>query len=140
MGWQFFCDVDDVTNLELFKFCSLSDFLICRSGVPIAWKSIRQNQTAVISCKAEIVSTNECSTKLQSLKYFAHGLLMVEAYDRSKIYNGNKYYVQWDSTVTTKYIKHLNISENMVRKFHQSKDVEMDRVPEIFNPSDTFIQ
>ena len=65
---------------------------------------------------------------------------MVEAYDRSKIYNGNKYYVQWDSTVTTKYIKHLNISENMVRKFHQSKDVEMDRVPEIFNPSDTFIQ
>ena len=51
-GGQFGSAVEDVTPLKLFKFCSLSGFLICRSGGPITWKSIRQNQTALISCEA----------------------------------------------------------------------------------------
>ena len=37
-GGQFGSAVEDGTPLESFKFCSLSDFLICRSGGPIAWK------------------------------------------------------------------------------------------------------
>ena len=51
-GFQFGSAVEDGTPLELFKFCSLSSFLIFRSGGPIAWKSIRQNQTDLSSCEA----------------------------------------------------------------------------------------
>ena len=57
-GSQFVIAVDEDTPLEVFKFCSLSDFLTCRSDGPIAWKSIRQNQTALSSCKADIIATN----------------------------------------------------------------------------------
>ena len=45
-GGQFGSAVEDGTPLELFKSRYLSGFLICRFGGPIAWKSIRQNQTA----------------------------------------------------------------------------------------------
>ena len=38
-GGQFGSAVEDGTLLELFRFRSLSGFLICRSGGPIAWKS-----------------------------------------------------------------------------------------------------
>ena len=51
-GGQFGSAVEDGTPPELFKFRSLSGFLICRSGGPIAWKYIRQNQTALSSCEA----------------------------------------------------------------------------------------
>ena len=37
-GDQFGIAVEEGTPLELFKFSSLSGFLICRSGRPIAWK------------------------------------------------------------------------------------------------------
>ena len=47
---QFVSSVEEGTPLELFKFRFLSGFLICHSGGPIVWKSIRQNQTAAISC------------------------------------------------------------------------------------------
>ena len=61
-GGQFGSAVEDGTLLELFKFRSHSGFLICRSGGPIAWKSIRQNHTALSSCEADIMATNECAT------------------------------------------------------------------------------
>ena len=64
-GGQFGSAVEDGTPLELFKFCSLSRFLICRSGGPIAWKPIVQNQTALSSCEAKIMATNECATEIQ---------------------------------------------------------------------------
>ena len=51
-GGQFGIAVEDGTPLELFKFRSLSGFLIYRSGGPISWKSIRQNQAALSSCEA----------------------------------------------------------------------------------------
>ena len=99
-GGQFGSAVEDGTHLELFKFRSLSGFLICRSGGPIAWKSIRQNQTALISCKAEIMATNECATELQSLKHRANDIGIPEAYYCTKIYNYNKSAVEWAASVT----------------------------------------
>ena len=57
-GGQFGSAVKDGTPLELFRFRALSGFLICLSGGPISWKSIRQNQTALSSCEAEIMATN----------------------------------------------------------------------------------
>ena len=57
-GGQCGSAVDEGTPQELFKFRSISGFLICRSSSPISCKSIRQNQTALNSCKSEIMATN----------------------------------------------------------------------------------
>ena len=73
-GGQFGSAVKDGNPLELFKFRSLSGFLICRSGGPIARKSIRKNQTSLSSCEVEIVATNECATEIHSLKHRANDI------------------------------------------------------------------
>ena len=114
-GVQFGSSVEDGTPLELFKFRSLSGFLICRSGGPIVWKSIRQNQTALSYCEAEIMDTNECAKEIQSLKHCTNGIGIPEAYSRTKIYNDNKAAIQWAASVTSKCINHLNLRENMIR-------------------------
>ena len=84
------------------------------------------------------MATNECSTELQSIKHRAHDIGIPEYYSRTKIYNYNKSAVQWVASVTSKGIKHLNLRENMVREFHQSKDVDIEHIPGIINPSNIF--
>ena len=84
-GGQFISAVEDGTPLKLFKFRSLSGFLIRRSGEPIAWKSICRNQTALSSCEAEIIVTNKCATEPQSLKHSSNDLVIPEAYYRTRI-------------------------------------------------------
>ena len=81
---------------------------------------------------------NKCATKLQSEKHCSHGLVMTEAYFHTKIYNGNKACIQWAITVTKKCIKNLNLRENMVCERHQCKDMEVEHISEIINPSDIF--
>ena len=125
-GSQFISAVEDGNPLELFKLRSLSGFLICLSGVPIDWKSIRQNQTALGSCEAEIMATNKCAIELQSIKHRANYIGIPEAYSHIKIYNYNKAAVQWTASVTSKVIKHLNFQENIVRECHQSKNMDVD--------------
>ena len=137
-GGQFGSAVEDGTPLELFKFRSLSGFLICRSGGPIAWKSIRQNQTALRSCEAEITATNKCATELQSIRHRANNIGIPESYPHAKIYNEKKAAVQWASSVTSKGTKHRNLRENMIRECHQSKDVHVEHIPSIINTSNIF--
>ena len=67
-GGNFGNVVPDGTPLEPFKFRSLSGYLVCMCGGPIAWKSIRQDQTALSLCEAEILATNECVKDLDSVK------------------------------------------------------------------------
>jgi len=59
-GAQFGNVLPEGTPIELFKFRSLSGYVICRTGGPVAWRSIRQARTALSSCEAEIFATNEC--------------------------------------------------------------------------------
>ena len=46
--------------------------------------------------------------------------------------------VQWAASVTSKGIKHLNLQENMVQECHQFRDVDIEHIPGIINPSDIF--
>ena len=59
------------------------------------------------------MDTNECATELQSLKHRANDIGIPEAYSCTKIYNNNNSAVQWEASVTSKVIKHLNLQENM---------------------------
>jgi hypothetical protein len=92
-GGQVGNSIPDGTPLELFKLRSMSGYLICRTGGPLAWKSIRQDQIAQSSCEAEIIATNECTTDLASLRLRAQDLGMTNAFTRATIYNDNQQ--QW---------------------------------------------
>eukprot|EP00956_Cyclotella_meneghiniana_P016782 scaffold26800_cov39-Cyclotella_meneghiniana.AAC.1 len=137
-GGQFGNAVLDGTPLELFKFRSISGYVICRSGGPISWKSIRQNRTSLSSCEAEIVATNECMTELEHIRHRAIDLHMPEANDKITVYNDNDACVQWSASVTNKGTKHMNLKENYVREAHQLGLAEVKHIPGVINTSDLF--
>ena len=137
-GGQFGNYVEDGCPLELFKFRSLSGLLICRSGGPIAWKSIRQNKTALSSCQAEIMATNECVKELESIKHRAVDLGMIGGSKCTQVYNDNQACVQWSASVTSKGIKHCNLCENMVLQLHQENSIHVTHIPGVINPSNIF--
>ena len=126
------------TPLDLFKFRSLSGFLICLSGGPVAWKSIRQEQTAQSSCEAEILATNECIKELAAMKHCAEDLRISDAHNRTDVFNDNQACVDWAATMTNKGTKHINLRENKVRESHQDKTSRVRHIPGKINPSDIF--
>ena len=137
-GGQIGNSVPDGTKLELFKLRSMSGFLICRTGGPLAWKSIRQKQTALSSCEVEIIATNECTTELQSLRHRAQDLNMQDAFERTTVYNDNKAAVDWANSCTNKGTKHINLRENYVRELHQNGTMKVTHIPGVINASDLF--
>eukprot|EP00804_Cyclotella_cryptica_P030273 CCRYP_019237-RA/>CCRYP_019237-RA protein AED:0.06 eAED:0.03 QI:0/0/0/1/0/0/3/0/1322 len=137
-GGQFGSAVDDGTPLELFKFRSLSGFVICRAGGPIAWKSIRQAQTAHSSCEAEILATDACVAELLHLRHVALDLGILKAAKRIVVYNNNKAAVNWAAAFTSKGTKHLNLHENCVREAHHGNVVDITHIPGVINASDLF--
>jgi hypothetical protein len=137
-GGQFGNAVPDGTPLELFKYRSISGYVICRTGGPISWKSIRQNRTALSSCEAEIVATNECVTELEHVLNRARDLHMDDADDRVTIYNDNESCVNWSASVTNKGTKHINLKENYVREAHQLGIAKITHIPGVINASDLF--
>jgi hypothetical protein len=130
--------VPDGTPLELYKLRSMSGYIICQTGGPIAWKSIRQKQTALSSCEAEIVATKECNTELQSIRYRAQDLKMSDAFERTTIYNDNQAAVDWAASCTNKGTKHINLRENYVRELHQNGTTKVTHIQGIINASDLF--
>jgi hypothetical protein len=137
-GGQFGNAVPDGTPLALFKFRSISGFVICRSGGPISWKSIRQNRTSLISCEAEIVATSECMTELEHIRHRALDLDIPEVHDTIPVYNDNAACVQWSASVTNKGTKHMNLKENYVREAHHLGLAEVRHIPGVINASDLF--
>ena len=112
-----------------FKFRSLLDYLVCICGGPIAWKLIRQEQTTLNSCEAEILATNECAKDLDSIKLRAYDLGAIPDDSCTTVYNDNQAAVNWSASCTIKGIKHLNLRENMVRECHQAGRVMVVHIP-----------
>ena len=137
-GGQFGNAVPDGTPLELFKFRSISGYVICRTGGPISWKSIRQNRTSLSSCEAEIVATCECLTELEHVRNRALDLSIDDARGCLPVYNDNEACVQWSSSVTNKGTKHINLKENYVREAHQLGLAKVKHIPGVINASDLF--
>eukprot|EP00956_Cyclotella_meneghiniana_P038057 scaffold148302_cov51-Cyclotella_meneghiniana.AAC.2 len=137
-GGQFGNAVPDGTPLELFKFRSLSGYIICCAGGPITWKAIRQEKTANSSCVAEINATHECVNDLLSVKHRAMDLGFPDAFERITVYNDNKSACDWAASVTLKGTKHINLHENCVREEHQNGTVKITHIPGVINAADLF--
>ncbi|KAL7516128.1 hypothetical protein ACHAWF_000027, partial [Thalassiosira exigua] len=137
-GGQFGNAIPDGTPVKLFKFRSLFGFLICRCGGPIAWRSVRQDQTALSSCEAEIVATNECIVSLLSIRHRMADLGLPDVADTTSVFNDNRGVVDWSKNVTNKGVKHFNLKENKVREVHASGDAAVTHIPGEINSSDIF--
>eukprot|EP00956_Cyclotella_meneghiniana_P031541 scaffold83108_cov73-Cyclotella_meneghiniana.AAC.5 len=137
-GGQFGNAVADGTPLELFKYRSLSGYIICCAGGPITWKAIRQEKTANSSCVAEINATHECVNDLLSVKHRAMDLGFPDAFERITVYNDNKSACDWAASVTLKGTKHINLHENCVREEHQNGTVKVTHIPGVINAADLF--
>eukprot|EP00956_Cyclotella_meneghiniana_P035945 scaffold119809_cov102-Cyclotella_meneghiniana.AAC.2 len=139
-GGQFGNAVADGTPLELFKYRSLSGYIICCAGGPITWKAIRQEKTANSSCVAEINATHECVNDLLSVKHraMAMDLGFPDAFERITVYNDNKSACDWAASVTLKGTKHINLHKNCVREEHQNGTVKVTHIPGVINAADLF--
>ena len=137
-GAQFGNVVKDGTPMELFKFRSLSGYVICRTGGPVAWRSIRQDRTSQSSCEAEIYATNECVKETLAIKLLAADLHIPEASECIPVYNDNEACVSWSHSVTNKGTKHINLRENSLREAHLLKEVNVRHIPGVIKPSDLF--
>ena len=84
-GGKFGSAVPDGTPLSLFKFRSLSGYLICRTGGPLSWKSIFQEQTSLSSCEAEIHANDEATHDLLSVRHQAIDLGLSDAYNPTDV-------------------------------------------------------
>ena len=62
------------------------------------------------------MATNECTTKLWSMKHCAHDIGIPGSYNRTKIYNGNKSAVQWAASMISKGINNLNFRGNIISR------------------------
>ena len=100
--------VNSVAQLKTALHLNYSNSALSQVFSSAALKSIRQNQTALSSCEAEIMATKKCATELHSIKHRAKNIGITEAYSHTKIYNDNNAAVQWAASVTSKGIKHLN--------------------------------
>ena len=67
-GGQFGNAIQPGTEMELFKYCSMSGYVAIRAGGPIAWASVRQERTSQSSCEAEVRATNECVEEVLSIR------------------------------------------------------------------------
>jgi hypothetical protein len=137
-GGQFGNAVPDGTPLELFKFRSLSGYVVARSGGPISWRSIRQSQCTQSSCKTEVVATNECALEVENIRHRANDLNCPDASEPTTIYNDNTACVAWSSALTTKGIKYLNLRETKVRELCASRSTSVLHIPGQINSSDIF--
>ena len=137
-GGQFGNALPEGTPIELFKFRSLSGYVICRSGGPVAWRALRQDRTALSSCEAEIYATNECVKDTLAIKLLAQDLHMLDGSQCTPVYNDNEACVSWSASVTNKGTKHMNLRENSVREAHLLQEVHVQHIPGKINPSDLF--
>ena len=100
-------------NTELLSNCLNSALSLRVSHLPLWWPYCMETNPskpkALSFCEAEIMSTNESATELQSLKHCANDIGIPEAYSRTKIYNNKKSAVQWEVQVTSKGTKHINL-------------------------------
>ena len=144
-GWgaQFGNTIPDGSQVDLFKYRSMSGYILFRCGGPISWQTIRQQRTSLSSCEAEIKAVNEATKKTISIRNVIEDLIqcgypMDDLQEHTSIYNDNEGAVAWSHNLTTKDMRHVSLRENYVREGVQDKTVDVLYVPGKINPADIF--
>ena len=129
--------------IPLFKFRSMSGAILYRMGGPVSWKAIRQDQTALSSCEAEIFATSEGAKITVGVRNLADGFDMAgnpvcDNLAPTLVYNDNAAAVIWANSTTMKNVRHLELRENRTREWVQNGTITVLHVAGKINPSDIF--
>ena len=122
----------------MFKYRSMSGYLIMRCGGPIAWKAVRQERTSRSTCEAEIRATDETVKEILSIRHRCDDMSLPDAIGPTRLYNDNQGAVDWSKTTSTKGMRHINLKDCAVRDSIQAKEVDICHIPGDINPSDIF--
>jgi hypothetical protein len=117
--------------------------IIFWTGGPVGWLGERQDRTSLSSCEAEIWATNATSKKVvdfcnvcQSMVESGHAIANVTF--PTLLFNDNDACVRWSYNMTSKAARHIELRENSVREWIQSKLLTVKHVSGKLNPSDIF--
>ena len=122
----------------MFKYRSVSGYLIMRCGGPIAWKSVRQNRTSRSTCEAEVRATDEAVKEILSLRHRCDDMNLPDTSSPTRLYNDNRGTVDWAKGTSTKGMRHINLKDCAVRDSILAKEVDLCHIPGDVNPSDIF--
>ena len=137
-GSQIGGSVPDGEEIELFKYRSMSGFLIMRCGGPIAWKAVRQERTSRSTCEAEIRATDEAVKEILSLRNRCDDMNLPDGSAPTLLYNDNQGTVDWAKGTSTKGMRHINLKDCAVRDSVQANEIDIHHIPGNINPSDIF--
>jgi len=137
-GSQICGSVPDGEEIELFKYRSMSGFLIMRCGGPIAWKAVRQERTSRSTCEAEIRATDEAVKEILSLRNRCDDMNLPDGSAPTLLYNDNQGTVDWAKGTSTKGMRHINLKDCAVRDSVQANEIDIHHIPGNINPSDIF--
>jgi hypothetical protein len=143
-GSQLGNSVSPGTSIPLFKFRSMSGAVVFRMSGPVAWLGVRQDQTALSSCEAEIRAANEGSklTTVELLNlardFERTGITLPDTSSPVAVYNNNESAVNWSRNLTTKGVRHMELRENSVREWVLEGTLKVLHVSGRCNPSDIF--
>ena len=137
-GSQIGNSVPDGEEVELFKFRSMSGFLIMRCGGPIAWKAVRQERCSRSTCEAEIRAVDEATKEVLSLRHRCDDMDLPDTSLPTPLFNDNRGTVDWAKGTSTKGMRHLNQRSVCVRESIQAQEIDLHHINGLVNPSDIF--
>jgi hypothetical protein len=135
--------IQDGMLLPLFKCRSMSGGIIFCQGGPIAWIAVRQEQTSLSLCEAEIRATHEVSKLLMGICHLAESIRtsghnIADTNAASPLYNDNESCIKWSHNMTTKQICHMEMHKNAVHEWVQNAFLKVLHVSGCINPADIF--
>ncbi len=130
-------------QLPLFKFRSMSGAIVMQSGGPLAWKTDRQECTALSSCKVEIQATNmgarlTINTRNMISSLSDLGYPIDDTTLPTLLFNDNNACVKWCHNMTTNGNHHIKNRENSTRERVADGTITVTPVAGKCNVSDIF--
>ena len=138
LGSQIGNSIPDGEEVEMFKFRSMSGFLIMRCGGPIAWKAVRQDRCSRSTCEAEIRAVDEATKEVLSLRHRCDDMGLPDSSSPTTVFNDNRGTCDWSKGTSTKGMRHLNLRDCAVRDSLQAGEIDIQHISGTVNPSDIF--
>ncbi len=142
-GLQIGNAVADGTLLLLFKFGGMSGGIIFWNGGPVGWLGERQDRMSLSSCEAEICATNATSKKVVDFRNICQSIVdsghnLQDILSLTLLFNDNNTCLKWSYNMTSKAARHIELRENSVCEWIQSRLISVKHVSVKLTPSDIF--
>jgi hypothetical protein len=121
----------------------MSGGIVFRNGGPVGWLGERQDRTSLSSCEAEIRATNTTSKKVVDFRNICQSMVdsghnLQDILSPTLLFNDNDTCVKWLYNMTSKAARHIDLRENSVREWIQSRLLLVKHISGKLNPSDIF--